>query len=102
MDNQSQNYPTTQELQFQASNLPLFVSVAFERTGFEVVKEEIIMKIVKDITEEFPKLNEEDFKISLRNGGLGKYGRTFKLTTQEICIWIREYLKEKPIYQSPI
>jgi hypothetical protein len=30
---------------------------------------------------------------ALRNGGLGKYGRTYKLSTQEVCYWIREHIK---------
>jgi hypothetical protein len=34
----------------------------------------------------------------LRNGGLGKYGRTYKLSTQEVCYWIREHIK--PIKQD--
>jgi hypothetical protein len=35
---------------------------------------------------------------ALRNGGLGKYGRTYKLSTQEVCYWIREHIK--PIKQD--
>lgn len=63
---------------------------AFERTKtapFDVTG------LVKDVLSEFPRLSGQDLIIALRNGGLGMYGRTFRLSTQEVCFWIREYIK---------
>ena len=37
----------------------------------------------------------EDIQKAIRSGSLGKYGRTYKFTIQEVCFWVREYLKEK-------
>jgi len=57
--------------------------------------------MVNDIFTEFPKITEEQITKAMRNGGLGMYGKTYKLTTQEVCIWIRNYLKETgPVYAS--
>ena len=50
---------------------------------------------VNDILIEFKNLSIDELKKALRNGGLGKYGRTFKLSTQEVCFWIRQYLELK-------
>jgi len=50
--------------------------------------------MINDVITEFKNLKDSDFRIALRNGGLGKYGKTYKLTTQEVCVWIREYLRE--------
>lgn len=32
----------------------------------------------------------------MKKGGRGKYGRTYLLSVQEVCIWIESYLKENP------
>jgi hypothetical protein len=50
--------------------------------------------MINDISTEFPRLKDEDLKKAIRAGGLGKYGKTYRLSTQEVCIWIREYQKE--------
>jgi len=53
------------------------------------------VKLVSDVLSEFPRVSNEDITLALRSGSLGKYGRTFKLSTQEVCFWIREYQKSK-------
>jgi hypothetical protein len=76
------------------------IAVAFERTGTEVSN---IDNMVIDVFSEFPNVNIEQILTALRNGSLGKYGKTYKFTTQEICIWIRKYLEEtvpKVVYAS--
>ena len=70
---------------------------AFERTKTDPFD---VSGLVKDVLTEFPKLSGDSIIIALRNGGLGMYGRTFKLSTQEVCYWIREYLK--PIKQDKL
>ena len=65
---------------------------AFERTKTEPFD---VTGLVQDVLSEFPKLGGTDFILALRNGSLGMYGRTFKLSTQEICFWIREFIKSK-------
>lgn len=66
--------------------------LAFERTGTEPYN---IDNMVKDVFTEFTNLTDTEITKALRNGSLGYYGKTFKLTTQDICIWIREYRKTK-------
>lgn len=68
-----------------------FLNVAEERCDLQIKN---ILKTTTDILNEFPKLTENQFKKALRNGGLGKYGRSYKISTQEVCFWIREYIKE--------
>jgi len=50
---------------------------------------------IEDICTEFPRLKIKDLKEILRLGALAQYGRTYKLSTQEICFWIREYYKQQ-------
>ena len=71
-----------------------YLAVAFDRTNTEPFNVE---KMSFDIITEFPELSDEDLKKAIKNGGLGKYGKTYKLSTQEVCIWIREYIKENEI-----
>jgi hypothetical protein len=66
---------------------------AFERTKTEPFD---CTGLICDVLKEFEYLSIENIIEALRNGGLGKYGRTFKLSTQEICYWIRQHNK-KPI-----
>jgi hypothetical protein len=70
----------------------LAIAVAFERTSTEPFN---IDNMVKDVINEFGDVQKDDIIKAIRNGGLGMYGKTYKLSTQEICIWIRSYLKEK-------
>ena len=46
-----------------------------------------------DLVDEFRNITLKDIREALRNGSLAKYGVTYKLNTQVICFWIREYLK---------
>lgn len=54
-----------------------------------------VNSISLEILNEFKGVDVDDMVKAIRNGSLGKYGRTYRLSTQEICIWIREYLKKK-------
>lgn len=80
------------EVQTLKHNLKEYLALALERTQTEPFN---LDKTVNDITKEFPYLKDEDYMMALRFGGLGKYGRTYKFSTQEVCIWIREYIKGK-------
>jgi len=66
---------------------------AFARTGKECNKESIEL-ITNDVIDEYNNLPIEAIIEALKKGGRGKYGRTFLLSVQEICIWIDSYLKE--------
>lgn len=90
--NKLDNSHQLQETQIPISKLQASILIAFERTLTEPYN---IENMVKDIISEFPKVKPEDVLKAIRNGGLGKYGKTYKLSTQEVCIWIREYVKEK-------
>jgi hypothetical protein len=74
------------------SNLKKSLVLAMERTGLEFLN---IDSTINDIISEFEYTNLFEIIESLRLGSLGKYGRSFKLSTQEVCYWIREYKKAK-------
>jgi len=74
------------------SNFKAYLLVAAQRTGTELNSFD---EIIIDVYSEFPKLKDSELKQALRNGGLGMYGKTYKLTAQDVCIWIRKYLEEK-------
>jgi len=80
------------EITTRALNIKNAVLISFERTQTNPFG---IDTMVEDLLSEFPRLKDEDLIQAIRSGGLGKYGRTYKLCTQEVCIWIREFLKEK-------
>lgn len=80
-------------LQFKQT-LKQSIVVAFERTGTTPLNAEQIDSMAEDVLSEFPDITDSEIKKALRNGGLGKYGKTYKLTTQELCIWIRQYLDD--------
>jgi hypothetical protein len=50
---------------------------------------------ITDIVSEFPYLKLQDVINSIRKGSLGNFGRTYKLSTQEICVWIRKNTETK-------
>lgn len=79
------NFQNQRKLDLQTS-----LVFAFERTKTDPFD---VSGLIKDVLIEFPKLSSNDIITALRNGSLGMYGRTFKLSTQEVCYWIREYTK---------
>jgi carbonic anhydrase len=60
------------------------------RTGKSLIN---IQETILDIHQEFKNLGQEKIIKAIRNGSLGLYGLTYSLSTQQVCIWIREYLK---------
>lgn len=72
------------------STLLMSVEIALERTNTPLFK---LDNLVSDVLEEFKGKDIELITKAIRNGSLGLYGRTYKMSTQEVCIWIREYLK---------
>jgi len=90
-----ENSPRSSESNSQAFELMLksAIAVSFERTGTEPYD---ISNLSIDVYNEFKDINPEWVIEGIRRGSLGHYGKTFKLTTQEICIWVRNYLAESP------
>lgn len=88
----SKSLPQKLEIETLDFELKASLVLALERTNTTVIN---IENTISDIKSEFSNVDIKDIQKALRNGGLGKYGRTFKFSTQEICIWIREHLKEK-------
>lgn len=68
------------------------ITVAYDRLEVDLTLDKL-KKISQDVLNEFGVLEQDIIITALRNGALGKYGKTYKLNVQEICIWIREYLK---------
>lgn len=66
--------------------------VAFNRVNVEPDR---VLGIAEDIVKTFPSVNENDLVEAIRRGALGEFGRTYRMSTQEVCIWIREYIKSR-------
>ena len=88
-----------------AKKLVPSIILACQRVSSNISNEEILL-ITNDVVNEFSEVSEDIIKQAIKNGSLGKYGRTFKLNSQEVCFWIREELKEiikpKPNTYTPI
>lgn len=42
----------------------------------------------------FGDMELKDILEAIKQGGTGRFGKTYKLNAQDFCIWIREYRKE--------
>ena len=85
----SKNLPTQLKTNTQICNAAIII--AMERTTcFDLP----IEKVSEDVLKAFPDVSIEIIIDAMRRGGLGDFGRTYRLNTQEICIWIKEVLKE--------
>jgi hypothetical protein len=49
--------------------------------------------LIKDVLDEFNRLDTLTIRQTLRNGGLGKYGRTQTINAK-VCYWIRDILNQ--------
>ena len=72
-------------------DLIVFISIAAGRLKSKLTKEEFSDMLI-DISTEFKNVDIDIIKSAMRKGGLGEFGRTYRFSTQEICIWIREEL----------
>jgi len=79
------------ETQARGYNLKPSLAIAMERLDMEFKN---IDNTINDICTEFGYIKLSNIKDAIRKGGLGQYGRSYRLSTQEVCYWIREYLKE--------
>lgn len=73
--------------------------IASQRTLCDLKHEK---NIVNDILKEFKHLNIKQIIEAIKRGGLGYYGNCYKLSTTQICVWIREYEREIKNSGSPL
>lgn len=72
-------------------------ALAFTFRAVGAKYEEGEVNTIKELVGEgFPDLDEKYIIQALKHGSLGEYGKTYKLCAQDVCIWIREYMKENP------
>lgn len=64
---------------------------AFERTGTDPYDME---NMVIDVLTEFDRIEMKIIVRAIKRGSLGEFGRTYKLTTQEVCYWIHQHLNQ--------
>lgn len=74
------------------SVISLALVVAMQRVDQELTD---VNATVQDVIKEFWYMKTKDVIEAIRSGSLGKYGKTFKLNTQEVCLWIRAYQESK-------
>ena len=69
------------------------VILAFERVGLDPKNVE---GISNDIIKKFKGIHLKHITNAIKNGALGDYGRTYRMSTQEISIWIKQYIIDNP------
>lgn len=94
------NLPISQQKSEETTlifNLKASLAVAFERTSTEPYD---ITNMTNDVVNEFKGVDLSHLQKAIKNGSLGHYGYTYKLSTQVVCIWVREYLKNANVIYS--
>lgn len=72
------------------------VAIAFERVGLSPEGVQIIDNIANDINKKYKGIELNHLTQAIKNGAMGDYGRTYRMSTQEVSIWVKEYIKENP------
>tara|TARA_R110000868_G_scaffold14021_1_gene65427 strand:+ start:19650 stop:19970 length:321 start_codon:yes stop_codon:yes gene_type:complete len=90
--NNSNKLQTKLETDTQTYNniLKSSLALAFERTNLPAFN---IDNLVNDISNKYKNLPNEIMLTAIKKGALGEFGRTYRMSTQEVCIWINEHLK---------
>ena len=76
-----------------------FIPTALERVGSELSQEKSVSMSL-DVANEFSNIKIETIKSAIKKGALGEFGQTYKLTTQEVCIWIRKEILYRNTHDS--
>ena len=64
---------------------------AYRRTGFEFDADMDVF--YEDLKTIFKGTSINSVIKAIENGSTGKYGRTYKMSFQEVCVWIRCYIE---------
>lgn len=70
--------------------IKLSMALAIERTNTPAFN---VDNLVGDVLDEFKGVSVNIITEAIKKGSLGSYGKTYKLSTQEVCIWVREHIK---------
>ena len=73
------------------------IVLAFERVN---ILPENVISIANDVRLAFPKYTTDELTTAIRKGSFGEFGRTYRMSTQEICIWVREHVGYKPDFDK--
>ena len=90
--NNLQKLQGSQEVENWIKNVKVALTVLYDRLETPLSLEKL-NKITEDLKSEFEDLDFNLLITAMRNGAYAKYGRTFKLTIQEISFFIISYLK---------
>lgn len=91
-----QNQSVTNTAISDTKTITASVVVAFERVN--VIKGDCnIGNMVMDIQSTFPKLETLQITKAIKMGSMGKYGTSYRFSTQEIGKWIFEWCKQNSI-----
>lgn len=82
----------TLEAQERDTKLKIQLALAMQKTDCEIKN---IDWLINDIVSEFGNKKTIDILEAIKQGSIGKFGISFKLTTQVVGYWINQYLKEK-------
>ena len=86
------NLLKTLEAQERDTKLKTQLALAMQKTDCEIKN---IDWLISDIISEFGNKKTIDILEAIKQGSIGKFGISFKLTTQVVGYWINQYLKEK-------
>ena len=85
-----------EEVYNRKEDLEISLGFTMACVGFpEKEMEKAIPVMIESIAECFPDIKFKYILQALKKGSLGFYGQTYKLTAQEVCIWIRKYYDEE-------
>lgn len=73
------------------------ILLAFERTA---TKPERIEGLLRDVLNEFDYLPTEQITEAIKKGSLGYFGSCYKISTLQICLWIREFIKNERTFNG--
>jgi len=82
----------TLEAQERNTKLKTQLALAMQKTDCEIKN---IDWLIIDIVSEFGNKKTIDILEAIKQGSIGKFGISFKLTTRVVGYWINQYLKEK-------
>lgn len=80
------------EKQEQINKIERELMLTMQRTDCEIKN---IIWLIEDICNQFASKKAIDILEAIKSGAMGKYGISYKVTTQTVGYWIHTYLKEK-------
>ena len=79
---------------YDNESLKASLILCYDKLNLPIESISLVDNLTKYIRSGYPDVPTANITDAIKNGAMGRYGRTYRFSYQEVSIWIQEYKKE--------